>query len=466
MKRIILKLFIALFMVFSFPLTIRAEDYIATNVGYQSSVSDIWQDFAYGGALSGSENGDALTSISMHLVDNIYDSYIEYRVYSNGAWQAWSKDFEPTMTGSFSGLQIRLVNYPNSEVHYQSYRKNSGWGSWKYNGQTSGDLSNPITGFRVKIFEVGVKYQSRVDGNLEVVRHNGETQGTGKLSSIRLGLEQALENASLVYRVYFKNQGWTSWVKNWEELNSTNPIEAIEAKIEGNSNYHVALQPYVKDSGWWDWVYDGTTAGSIGSEIIAYRVKLVRNAPSTVIVEDDEIGEIGGDPGTSTLSYSAGENASVSYYLSARTEKGYPALTIDGVFDDNPAGVQIGIGDQFKGRLVSYTAGNEISIPDTFNGWGDNTVDNGQFEVYYGTYSSSTKIFTVLSTRYELSPNAPLGSETHTLILYDNDPIGDSNMILDGFIMPGVFYEEYWFVIGDFGSRKLVYDPSLVDNDR
>lgn len=459
MKRIIFKLIIALFMVFSFPLTIRAEDYLATNVGYQSSVSDVWQDFAYGGAMSGSENGDALTSISMHLVDNIYDSYIEYRVYSNGAWQAWSKDFEPTTTGSFSGLQVRLVNYPNSEVHYQTYRKDSGWGLWKYNGQTSGDLSSPITGFRVKVFEVGVKYQSTVDGNLEVVRHNGETQGTGKLSSIRLGLEQALENASLVYRVYFKNQGWTSWAKNWEELSSTNPIEAIEAKIEGNSNYHVAIQPYVKDSGWWDWVYDGTTAGSLGSEIMAYRVKLVRNAPSTVVVEeDDEIGEIGGDPGTSTLSYSAGPNASVGYYESARTNKGYPALTVDGIFDDNPAGVEIGIGDQFKGRVVSYTAGNEISIPDTFNGAGDNTVDNQQFEVYYGIYNSNTKIFTVVSTPYDHYYDGANSGETHTLILYDNDT--DTNMILDGFIMPGVFYEGYWQVTGALGARKLVYSIS------
>lgn len=462
MKKTLIQSIIVLFMVFSVPLTVRAEDYISTNVGYQSSVSDQWQDFAYGGALSGSENGDALTSIALHLVDAVYESTIEYRVYSNGAWQAWSKEYEPTATGSFAGLQIRLVNYPNSEVHYQTYRKGSGWGSWVYNGQTSGNLTSPITGFRVKVFEVGVKYQSSVNGDLQVVRHNGETQGTGSLTSLRLGLEQPLENASLVYRVYFKNQGWTNWVKNWEELSSTHVIEAIEAKIEGNSNYHVAVQPYVKDSGWWDWVYDGTTAGAPGSEIMAYRVKLVRNAPSTVVVEeDDEIGEIGGDPGTSTLSYSAGENAYVSYYEEDRTLKGYPALTVDGVFDDNPAGVEIGINDQFKARLVSYTAGNLISIPDTFNGWGDNTVDNQQFEVYYGSYNSSSKIFTVLSTRYELSPEASLGSETHTLILYDNDP--DSNMILDGFIMSGVFYEEYWHVIGDLGSRKLVYDPNMYN---
>lgn len=456
MKKTLIQSIMVLFMVFSVPLSVRAEDYLAPNVGYQSSVSDQWQDFAYGGAISGSENGDALTSIALHLVDGIYESYIEYRVYSNGAWQAWSKDFEPTVTGSFTGLQIRLVNYPNTEVHYQTYRKGSGWGSWVYNGQTSGNLSSPITGFRVKVFEVGVKYQSNVNGNLEVVRHNSETQGTGSLTSLRLGLEQPLENASLVYRVYFKNQGWTSWAKNWEELSSANVIEAIEAKIEGNSKYHVAIQPYVKDSGWWDWVYDGVTAGAPGSEIMAYRVKLVRNAPSVVVVEeDDEIGEIGGDPGTSTLSYSAGANASVDYYESERTTKGYPALTVDGVFDDNPAGVEIGINDQFKGRVVSYTAGNEISIPDTFNGAGDNTVDNTQFEVYYGTYNSTSKIFTVVSTPYEHYFDGANSGETHTLILYDNDP--DSNMILDGFIMPGVFYEGYWQVIGELGARKLVY---------
>jgi len=456
MKKVLIQLFVAFFMVLSSPLSIQAEDYIATNVGYQSSVSDQWQDYAFGGALSGSENGDALTSIALHLVDSVYESSIEYRVYANGAWQDWAKDFEPTANATFTGLQIRLINYPNTEVHYQTYRKGQGWGSWVYNGQTSGNLSTPITGFRVKVFEVGVKYQSSVNGDLSVVRHNGETLGTGKLDSLRMGLEQALENASLVYRVYFRNQGWSGWAKNWETLSSTNVIEAIEAKIEGNSNYHVAIQAYVKDSGWWDWVYDGTTAGAIGSEITAIRVKLLRNAP-TKAVEEDEFTGIGDDPGTTTLTYSAGENATVSYYADARTQAGYPSLTVDGVFDDNPAGVRIGIDDQFTATLVSYTAGSEISIPDTFSGAGDNTVDNNQFEVYYGSYNSNTKVFTVLSTPYELAAGSPpQNGETHTLILYDNDP--DSNMILDGFVISGIFYEYYWYVIGDLGSRKLVYN--------
>jgi len=445
-------------MVLSAPLSIRAEEFIATNVGYQSSISDQWQDFAYGGALSGSENGDALTSIALHLVDSVYESSIEYRVFANGAWQAWSKDFEPTANATFTGLQIRLVNYPNTEVHYQTYRKGQGWGSWVYNGQTSGNLSSPITGFRVKIFEVGVKYQSSVNGDLSVVRHNGETLGTGKLDSIRMGLEQPLANASLVYRVYFRNQGWSVWAKNWETLSSTNVIEAVEAKIEGNSNYHVALQAYVKDSGWWDWVYDGTTAGAIGSEITAIRVKLLRNAPTKVVPvveEEEEITEIGGDPGTSTLTYSAGANSYIAY-TTARQKMGYPELTVDGVFDDNPAGVEIGIGDQFTARLVSYTEGNEISIPDTFFGAGDNTVDNNQFEVFYGTYNSNTRVFTVISTPYQHYSSGANSGETHTLILYDNDSV--SNMILDGFLMLGVFYEDYWYVIGNAGSRKLVYN--------
>ncbi len=453
MKKVLIRLLIAFFMVLSFPLSISAEEYLAPNVGYQSSIADLWQDFAYGGALSGSENGESLTSISLHLVDGIDGASIEYRVYANGSWQDWSNDFEPTSNSTFSGLQIRLVNYPNTEVHYQSYRKGLGWGSWVFNGQTSGNLKATITGFRVKVFEVGVKYQSNINGTPQVVRHNGETQGSGKLDSFRLGFEQPLENISLVYRVYFKNQGWTEWVKDWELLSSNNVIEAIEAKIEGNSHYHIAIQPYVKDSGWWDWSYDGSTAGSIGSEISAYRIKILRNAPS--IVSEDDFGGIGENPGTTSLTYSAGQNATVSYYEEARTLKGYPALTVDGVFDDNPAGVSIAAEDKFTVKLINYSAGNEISVPDTFNGYGDNTVDNEQFEVYYGSYNSNSKVFTVLSTRYELNPNDPLNGETHTLILYDNDP--DSNMILDGFVMSGVFHEQYWDVIGELGARKLVY---------
>lgn len=464
MKKIQIQIFLALFLIFAFPLTTHASDMIAANVGYQSSVSEHWQDFAFGGALSGSENGEALSSVAMHLVDAPYEASIEYRVYSDGVWQAWSKDFEPTAHTTFSGLQIRLVNYPNTEVHYQSYRKGLGWGSWVYNGQTSGNLSNPITGFRVKIFEVGVKYQSDINGSLQVVRHNGETQGTGSIKSLRLGLEQALGNTNLLYRVYFQNQGWSTWVKNWETLSSNNKIEAIEAKIEGNDNYHVAVQVEVQDSGWWDWVYDGTTAGAPGSNqaITAYRVKLLRNAPTALVSIGSDFEGIGENPDTTSLTYSAGAHAVIaSYYVTARSEKGYPALTVDGVFDDNPAGVYIAADDQFTASLIDFTVGDEIAVPDTFYGWGNNVVDDQQFEVYYGSYNSTTHVFTVLSTPFELYAGyEPTLGETHTLILYDNDTEEYSNMILDGFALSGVFYESYWSVTGELGSRKLVYNEA------
>jgi len=217
---------------------------------------------------------------------------------------------------------------------------------------------------------------------------------------------------------------------------------------------------------------------------------------------------------------------------------GYSELTVDGVFDDNPAGVSVEPGDKFTASKISFSVGDHLSVPNTFDGWGDNTVDDEQFEVYYGTYING--VFNVISTRYELEDNEGICSineeyincdidedllttETHTLILYDNDPeflvnedldytiiskstseypvsivvdgntynvsedwdlyidgyvifndhetginvitggetylnFDGSNMILDGFVLEGVFYEQGWFVGGEDDSRYMYYD--------
>ena len=65
---------------------VSATDYYNVNVGYQAGVSNALGDFAYGGALVGSEGGQALDSLEIHLVDSPYVSGIEYRVYTTSGW--------------------------------------------------------------------------------------------------------------------------------------------------------------------------------------------------------------------------------------------------------------------------------------------------------------------------------------------------------------------------------------------
>jgi uncharacterized protein YjdB len=474
MKRYFI-LFMTLACLLLLPTAVQADEFYKVDVGYQVASNDVWQDFAYGGALAGSEGNSAIESLSIHLVDAPEGASVEYRVFVNGSWSNWVDNFDKVGDGSILGVQIRLQNYPNSVVDYQVYRKGLGWGIWVSNGQTAGLLNadNPITGIRVQVSEIGIQYESRISNQSTIVRQNGETQGTGPLETLKMRLITSDPEMNVLYRAYFQNQGWSAWVKGNELLGSVGSgqyIEAIEAKLEGTNKYHIAIQPYVKGSGWWSWVYDGKTAGTIGNNqpIEAYRVKIEKRAYVAPVVqaaaEEPVFEGIGENPGTSTLTYSAGRLAWDIYYTTQRTAKGYPALTVDGIFDDNPAGIWIQPEDQFTATMIPYTSGEEIPVPDTFSGWGDNVVDNGQFEVYYGSYNSSTKVFTVLSTPYELyAGQLPSNGETHTLILYDNEPEGYSNMILDGFILSGVFYVSRWYVTGNMGSRKLVYIDSQPD---
>ena len=472
MKRYFI-LFISLAWLLLLPTAVQADEFYKVDVGYQVATNDVWQDFAYGGALAGNEGNSAIESLSIHLVDAPEGASIEYRVYVNGDWSNWVDNFDKIGDGSILGVQIRLQNYPNSVVDYQVYRKGLGWGIWVSNGKTAGLLNanNPITGIRVQVSEIGIQYESRIPNQNTIVRQNGETQGTGPLETLKMSLISSNPEMNVMYRAYFQNQGWSAWVNGNELLGSAGSgryIEAIEAKLVGTKSYHIAIQPFVQGSGWWNWVYDGKTAGTIGNNqvIQAYRVKIEKRLvvePTVVESVTPPVFEgIGENPGTTTLTYSAGPNAWDIIYTTQRTAKGYPALTVDGVFDDNPAGIFIGIDDQFTASLITYKLDDAIPVPDTFYGYGDNEVDDQQFEVFYGTYDTQTRIFTVTSTPSQLSAGStPVSGETHTLILYDNDDEPNSNMILDGFILEGVFYEAYWRIIGDLGSRTMVYQPSI-----
>lgn len=266
---------------------VQADDYYSVNVGYQTGANGILGDFAYGGALAGSEGTTALNSLEIHLVDAPYASNIEYRVYTVSGWSSWYTAFQSASNNNEAilGLQIKLKDFPNANVYYQSYRKGLGWGSWVSNGKTSGTLSSthPITGFRVQVDEIGINYTSSIKGESQVLRHNGETQGTGSLEILSMHLISA-ESGSIEYRAYLRNSGWTNWVKDGSTLGSKGAIiEALEAKLVGMPQYSVQIQPQV-ESEWWGYVYDGQTAGSIGSRLTAYRIKIVQKVNSTSII--------------------------------------------------------------------------------------------------------------------------------------------------------------------------------------
>ncbi len=457
MKRLF-KWVLSLTMLISlFTTPVLATEYTRVDVGYQVKTSE-WFDYAWGGALGGSEGVDPLTALEINLDSAPYGAGIEYRVYTQSGWLDWTPSFGIAGNGeAILGVQIQLTDFDYANVYYQTYRKGLGWGTWQSNGSTSGQLSaeNPITGIRVKVDEIGVEYQSNVGGTEMVLRHNNETQGSGLIYTVKMGLISSAADDKLEYRAYYKNSGWTNWVSNMTVLGSERGgdyITALEARLVGLDQYHVSIQPQVNGT-WWDYAYDGQTAGNASSDasaLTAYRVKIEKDAPketvatSTPVVEEETVVEeiiptvltddngnlqqIATTPNISNIKYSAGVNATDVDYTEVRILSAYSALTIDGNFDDNPAGITIGINDQFTAQLYTLASDNRIQIPDTFSEYGDNVVDDDQFEVYYGTYVDG--VFTVtnmrdsefeyLDSEYWPEP-ALLGTETHTLIVYDND---------------------------------------------
>ncbi len=279
MLKKIIKIIVASCAFFMMQMPVLATDYYKVNVGYQGQNDGVWTDFAYGGALAGTEGGDPLDSLEIHLVDSPYASGVEYRVYTVSGWSEWFSTWQRASYNNeeILGLQIQLKDFEHANVYYQTYRKGLGWGTWQSNGSTSGQLNvaYPITGFRVQVDEIGVNYQSSIGGITQVLRHNGETQGTGSLETVSMNLISG-DGGSIEYRAYLRNTGWTSWARNGSVLGSSGSIvEALEARLIDLPQYSVQIQPQVEGE-WWGYVYDGQTAGSIGSRLTGYRVEIVQ----------------------------------------------------------------------------------------------------------------------------------------------------------------------------------------------
>jgi len=85
-KLIIFSISVLLLGFFTSP--VSANEFTSVDVGYQTGVNETVSDFAFGGALSGSENGDPINSLAIHLVNAPFEASVEYRVFTGGAWQA------------------------------------------------------------------------------------------------------------------------------------------------------------------------------------------------------------------------------------------------------------------------------------------------------------------------------------------------------------------------------------------
>lgn len=139
----------------------------------------------------------------------------------------------------------------------------------------------------------------------------------------------------------------------------------------------------------------------------------------------------------------------------------------DLLFNDVLVDTAVEIGDRVAGLTAAgpFIPGvTQLVVPASVSDdFGDDAVGDEQFEVYYGTYDVLTGIFTVASTP---GTTANPTTATHTMILYDNDPSGDEE-IVGGFWLEGVYAEEQWSV-SDAGTpnARLNYDATAADSGK
>jgi uncharacterized protein YjdB len=275
----------------------KTETFISASVGYTTYLAENgWGSEAYGGGLSGSELGKSIQSIRVFLMDEPSGARILYRTYQvQGGWQNWVENgTESNVPSDLSGIQIKLENYPNAVVHYQVLVQNKGWSTWKQNGSTAGNLVEKIEAIRIKVFEVGVKYETKNASNWLSVRHNGETIGNEgeQTESIKVNLENAPSGSKIIYRTHNLVGNWSSWSNNGL-IAGNGTLDGIEVKLEGLPSFSVAYQVFIQNIGWSDWVYDGLTAGLINqnSRIESIRIKIVKVKITTneiVELEDED----------------------------------------------------------------------------------------------------------------------------------------------------------------------------------
>jgi uncharacterized protein YjdB len=306
MKKIILRFLVFVMMFLSMQSVgvkaeqiapVKTESFISASVGYSTYlVEGGWGSEAYGGGLSGAELGKPIQSIRVFLMDEPSGARILYRAYQvQGGWQNWVENgADSNVPSDLSGVQVKLDNYPNAVVHYQVLVQNKGWSTWKQNGATAGNLVEKIEAIRIKVFEVGVKYETKNTSNWLSVRHNGETIGNEgeQTQSIKVNLENAPSGSRIIYRTHILDGNWSSWSSDGV-ISGDGALDGIEVKLEGLPSFSVAYQVFMQNIGWSDWVYDGLTAGLINqnSRIESIRIKIVKVKITTneiIVVEEEE----------------------------------------------------------------------------------------------------------------------------------------------------------------------------------
>ena len=216
----------------------------------------------------------------------------------------------PTAQEGLGDGSAALTTQADSGITYQAHVQRKGWMDWVSDGESGGTSGQSlrVEGIKIKLngIDGGIRYKTHVQrvGWQDWVA-NGNVSGTTgrrlRLEAIVIELTgAAAEKYDVYYRAHVQRLGWLGWAKNGEEAGSADlayRMEAIQVKLVakgGNApsnadanvdipfvgNMSVGYAVNLKNSGWQDTVYNGSTAGKTGVSARAQQIKTVAALPS------------------------------------------------------------------------------------------------------------------------------------------------------------------------------------------
>ena len=136
-----------------------------------------------------------------------------------------------------------------------------------------------------KAKDVNVEYRTHIQSiGWQDYKSDGELAGTeGKslrLEAINIKLNED-SNLDIEYQAHVQGIGWQDWKKNGETAGTEGEelrLEAIRIKLNEQDDYSVMYRVHVQNIGWQDWKLDGEVAGTEGQSlrIEAIEIKIIK----------------------------------------------------------------------------------------------------------------------------------------------------------------------------------------------
>lgn len=292
-------------------------------VSYQTHVKNIgWQTNQTNGSAAGTTGRNLwMEAIRITTSGTGVSGDIEYSSHvKNIGWQNYVKNGETSGTTGqvlqMEAIRIRLTGElaQNYDVYYRAHVANFGWLGWAKNGEDAGtagyvyqmegiqiqlvrkNQGNIITGnafFQKNVNNPTVSYQTFVkDQGWQGIRTNGEMSGTTNqnlwIEAMRMQVMNTSLTGNIEYSSHVKNIGWMNFVSNNNISGTTDRYaqsEAIRIRLTGQLSqfYNVYYRVHAANFGWLGWAKNGADAGSSGFvyQLEAIEVRLVPKGQSS-----------------------------------------------------------------------------------------------------------------------------------------------------------------------------------------